>query len=87
MSAREGHIERKSAFLPTQLFRLFFIWPISLIWKLVTFTCNAIGIIMCLLLGSALLVVGYFFFATFIGAIVGIPMMVFGAFLIARAIY
>ena len=87
MSVKEGHIERSSSFLPGKLFRLFFLWPFSLLWKFVTFTCNAIGIIMCLLLGSALLVGGYFLTATFFGAVIGIPMAVFGLFLVARAIY
>lgn len=87
MAAREGHIERTSSFLPGKLFRLFFFWPISLLWKFATFTCNAIGILMCLLLGSALLVAGYFLVATFFGAILGIPMMVFGLFFVLRGIY
>jgi len=87
MSAKEGHIERGSSFLPGKLFRLFFFWPIALLWKFASFTCNAIGILMCLLLGSALLVAGYFLTMTFIGAIFGIPMMVFGLFFVVRGIY
>jgi hypothetical protein len=87
VAAKEGHIERSNSFLPGSLFRLFFFWPFALLWKFVTFTCNAIGIMMCLLLGSALLVGGYFLTATVIGAIIGIPMLVFGLFLVARAIY
>ena len=87
MAAPEGHIERTSSFLPGKLFRLFFFWPVSLVWKFATFTCNAIGILMCLLLGSALLVAGYFLTMTFVGAIIGIPMMVFGLFFVARGIY
>ncbi len=87
MSAKEGHIERSSSFLPGKLFRLFFLWPFALVWKFATFTCNAIGILMCLLLGSGLLVAGYFLTMTFIGAVLGIPMMVFGLFFVARGIY
>lgn len=87
LTAKEGHIERNTSFLPGKLFRLFFLWPFSLLWKFVTFTCNAIGILMCLLLGAALLVGGCFLTATFIGAVIGIPMAVFGVFLVARAIY
>ena len=87
MAAKEGHIERTASFLPGKLFRLIFIWPLQLLWKFVTFTCNAIGIIMCLLLGSALLVAGYFLTATFFGAVLGIPMFVFGLFLVVRALY
>jgi hypothetical protein len=87
MAAREGHIERSSSFLLGKLFRLFFFWPVALLWKFATFTCSAIGILMCLLLGSALLVAGYFLTMTFIGAILGIPMIVFGLFFVARGIY
>jgi hypothetical protein len=87
MAAQEGHIDRSSYFFPGKLFRIFFLWPFSLLWKFATFTCNAIGILMCLLLGSALLVAGYFLTMTFIGAIFGIPMMVFGLFFVARGIY
>lgn len=73
--------------LPGKLLRLFFIWPIKLMWKIVTATCTAIGILLTLLLGSALLFTGYLLVTTFIGAILGLPMMVIGAFLIVRALY
>lgn len=87
MAAREGHIERKPAFTPGKFVWLFFTWPILLLWKLVTFTCNAIGILLALFLGSALMVGGYVLTSTIIGALLGLPMMFFGFFLVVRALY
>ena len=87
MQVPEGHIERTTSFLPGKLFRFFFLWPISLLWKFATVVCGATGILLCLLLGSALLVAGYFLTMTFFGAVLGIPMMVFGVFFVARPIY
>lgn len=69
------------------MMNLFFIWPVKLLWKCATMTCNAIGILLCLILGSAMLFAGYLLVSTFIGAIFGLPMMVIGAFLILRALY
>ena len=69
------------------MMNLCFIWPIKLLWKCVTMTCNAIGILLCLMLGTGMLFAGYLLVSTFIGAIFGLPMMVIGAFLILRALY
>lgn len=69
------------------LLHLCFIWPIKLLWKCVTVTCNAIGILLCLMLGTGMLVAGYLLTSTFIGAVLGLPLMVIGAFLVLRALY
>ncbi|MFP6581155.1 MAG: hypothetical protein VCD00_01220 [Candidatus Hydrogenedentota bacterium] len=76
-----------TSLFPGKILRLFFVWPFKLLWKIVTTTCNAIGILLSLLLGSALMFAGYILVTTFIGAIIGLPMMVIGAFLILRALY
>ncbi len=71
----------------SRLLKLFFVWPIILLWKSVTWVCSAIGILLCIILGLACLGVGYLLTATVIGAIVGIPLMVVGSFLLMRALY
>jgi hypothetical protein len=70
-----------------KLFRGFFIWPIKLLWKMVTKTANALGIIISLLLGAAFMGAGYILTGTIIGAFIGIPMFIVGFFLFLRALY
>ena len=49
--------------------------------------CNAIGIIFSIIVALALLGAGYLLISTFIGILLGLPFMIFGAFLLARALY
>jgi len=70
-----------------RLFRGLFIWPIKLLWKMVTKTATALGIIISLLLGAAFMGAGYILTGTIIGAFIGIPMFIVGLFLFVRALY
>jgi hypothetical protein len=70
-----------------KLFWAFFIWPIKVLWKIVTKTANALGIIISLLLGAAFMGAGYILTSTIIGAFIGIPMFIVGFFLFLRALY
>jgi len=71
----------------TRAFRMLFLWPVFLLWRTVTVLSNALGIIFSIIVGLALLGVGYLLISTFIGIIFGLPLMIFGAFLLARALY
>ena len=73
--------------LPTRILRMLLLWPIFLLWRLATVACNALGIIFTILLAVALLGAGYLLISSFIGIIFGLPLMVIGAFLLARALY
>jgi len=73
--------------LVTRVLRMLLLWPISLLWRMVTALCNALGIIFSIILAVALLGAGYLLISTFIGIIFGIPLMICGAFLLARALY
>ena len=73
--------------LPTRALRMLLLWPVFLLWRLATITCNAIGIVFSIIVALALLGAGYLLISTFIGIVLGIPLMIFGAFLLARALY
>jgi len=70
-----------------KMLRAFFFWPIRGLWRLVTAICNSVGIIFSIILALAFLGAGYLLISTFIGIFLGLPMMIFGAFLLARALY
>ncbi len=62
-------------------------FPVRLSWRIVTALVNAIGILLGLVLGSVLLGVGVLLCYTFIGAFIGVPMVVIGFLILLRALY
>ncbi len=73
--------------LPIRALRMLLLWPIILLWRMVTALCKALGIVFSIIVSLALLGAGYLLVSTFIGIVLGIPLMIFGAFLLARALY
>ena len=73
--------------LPIRALRMLLLWPIFLLWRMVTALCKALGIVFSIIVSLALLGAGYLLISTFIGIVLGIPLMIFGAFLLARALY
>ena len=73
--------------LPIRALRMLLLWPIFLLWRMVTALCKALGIVFSIIVALALLGAGYLLVSTFIGIVLGIPLMIFGAFLLARALY
>ena len=69
------------------MFRYMVFAPFRITWRVVTAVCNAIGILMSLLLGALFVTVGYFLMSSIIGAVVGLPMFIVGVFLLLRALY
>jgi hypothetical protein len=73
--------------LPGRMVRFVIFTPFKVSWRVVTAVCNAIGILMSLLLGALLVTLGYFLMSTIIGAVIGLPLFVIGVFLLLRALY
>ena len=62
-------------------------WPIILLWRLVTCIANLTGILLAILLGVIFMIIGLAFCATFVGAIIGIPLFILGFLLLLRGLY
>jgi hypothetical protein len=67
--------------------RSLLLWPIILLWKLVSFVVTLTGILLGLGLGVLFMILGLALTATFVGAIVGIPLFILGFMLLLRALY
>ncbi|HEY3342206.1 MAG TPA: hypothetical protein VGK81_09320, partial [Anaerolineae bacterium] len=63
------------------------LWPFWAIWRLVTFILGLTGRLVAVVLGLVLLIVGVLLTLTVIGAIVGIPLILFGFLLLLRGIF
>ena len=64
-----------------------FLWPFHAVWRLVTFILNVTGRLICAVLGIALMVVGSAVTLTIVGAPLGIPLILLGVLLLARALF
>ncbi|OGN74368.1 MAG: hypothetical protein A2X25_05610 [Chloroflexi bacterium GWB2_49_20] len=63
------------------------LWPFVALWKLVTGIVTLTGRLVAAILGLVLMFVGVVVSLTIIGAIVGIPLVVFGFLLILRGLF
>ena len=61
--------------------------PFRAIWRLVTLIFELTGRFVAILIGFVLLVVGVIVTLTVVGAIVGIPLAIFGILLILRGMF
>jgi len=64
-----------------------FLWPVTIVWDLVTGILVLVGRILCAALGLALMAVGVLATMTVVGAWVGIPLATLGTLLLVRAIF
>ena len=64
-----------------------YLWPFWAIWKLVSGIVLATGRLVAVILGLVFLIVGVVLTITVIGAIVGIPFIIFGLFLMVRWLF
>jgi hypothetical protein len=64
-----------------------YLWPFIAIWRLVTTIIELTGRFVAILLGFVLFVAGAIVSLTIVGAIVGIPLMIFGGMLMLRGIF
>jgi hypothetical protein len=63
------------------------LWPFVALWKLLAGIVTLTGRLMAAVLGLVLMIVGVVVSLTVIGAIVGIPLIVFGFLLILRGLF
>ncbi len=64
-----------------------FLWPFAVLWNLVCFILQLTGRLVAAVLGLVFMIVGVVLTVTVIGAIVGIPLIIFGFMLMLRAIF
>jgi hypothetical protein len=64
-----------------------FLWPFWAIWRLVAFIIEMTGRLVGLILGAVFIVVGVIVSLTVVGAIIGIPLALFGLMLMARSLF
>lgn len=63
------------------------LWPFAAVWRLVTLILQMTGRLVAIVLGVVLLVVGVILSVTVIGALVGVPLGIFGILLIVRGLF
>lgn len=63
------------------------LWPVVWAWRFVTMIANLTGILLAILLGIALMAVGWVLISSIIGAFIGIPLFIFGLLLLIRGLY
>ncbi len=63
------------------------LWPLVLLWRLVTLIANATGIILALVIGAVLMFVGWILIGTIIGALIGVPLFIIGLLLFIRGLW
>ncbi len=63
------------------------LWPVYVLWKLVATIIELTGRFVAILLGFVLIVAGVLVSLTIVGAIVGIPLALFGLMLTIRGIF
>jgi len=63
------------------------LWPFVALWRLVTWILAMTGRLVAILIGIVLMVVGVIATLTVIGAIIGVPMFLFGVLLVFRGLF
>lgn len=63
------------------------LWPFVALWRLVTFILEMTGRFVAILLGFVLIAVGVLVSLTVLGAVVGVPLALFGLLLIFRGLF
>lgn len=62
-------------------------WPFVALWRLVAFIFELTGRFLVIVLGIVFMIVGVIVSLTVIGAIVGVPMILFGLMLVIRGFF
>ena len=63
------------------------LWPIVAIWDLITWILKLSGRLVAALLGLVFMIIGAILTVSVIGAVIGIPLIVFGFLLMVRSIF
>ena len=64
-----------------------FLWPFVAIWDLITWILQLTARLVAAILGLVFMIVGAILTVTVIGAVVGIPLIIFGFGLMVRSIF
>ena len=64
-----------------------FLWPFVAIWDLITWIMQLTGRLVAATLGLVFMIIGAILTVTVIGAVVGIPFIIFGFALMVRSIF
>ena len=64
-----------------------FLWPFVAIWNLITWILQLTGRLVAATLGLVFMIIGAILTVTVIGAVVGIPFIIFGFALMVRSIF
>lgn len=62
-------------------------WPFVALWQLVSLIFQITGRLIAIVLGLVLLIVGVLVSLTIVGAIVGVPLAIFGFMLMVRGLF
>jgi hypothetical protein len=63
------------------------LWPVVALWNLLTFIIEATGRLLAIVLGVVFVIVGVVLSLTVIGAVLGVPLALFGLMLTLRGIF
>jgi hypothetical protein len=63
------------------------LWPFVALWNLITWILSLTGRLIAAVLGLVFTIVGAILTVTVIGAVIGIPLIVFGLMLMIRSIF
>jgi hypothetical protein len=64
-----------------------FLWPFVALWRLVTGIIQLTGRLLAIVLGVALMIIGVVVTVTVVGAVIGIPLIIFGFLLVIRGLF
>ncbi len=64
-----------------------FLWPFVALWRLLAGIIQVTGRLVAAILGLVLMIVGVVVSLTVIGAIVGVPLIIFGFLLVVRGFF
>jgi hypothetical protein len=62
-------------------------FPVKVLWALVTWIVNLTGLLLGLILGLALMAVGFLLTSFVVTAFLGVPLFILGFFITLRALY
>ncbi|MGE5602632.1 MAG: hypothetical protein ACM30E_06250 [Nitrososphaerales archaeon] len=64
-----------------------YLWPFVALWNLVAGIIRITGRLVAMLIGLVLMILGVALTATFVGAVIGIPLIIFGFTLAVRGLF
>lgn len=62
-------------------------WPFVALWRLLALILDLTGRLLSIVLGVVLMIVGVIVSLTMVGAVVGIPILLFGFLLVVRGLF